>query len=164
MDGRKKILIISVTACIFVILLAVALANFGFFNMVQGLFIPRGEVLDGTLPIAGSLGDKDIPVGEIKFRINKEIIFENGYAKGNIMLENPKTCDYSISFSFNLQTDSRQVYYSPKIKPGQCLNGDKLDVKLRKGTYKCVYTAHAYKTDGTLAGTTQGNLTITVKD
>lgn len=165
MDGRKKILLISVAACIVLLFLAAALAKFGVFDRAAGLFIPGGTVVDGTLPIAGGVGETDnIPKGEIKFRINKKITFENGYTKGDIMLENPKACKYSISFTFYLKPDSEIAYTSPIIKPGQYLNGDKLDNKLSKGKYECVYTAFAYDAAGNPAGTTQGNLTITVKD
>lgn len=153
------------TACIFVILLAVALAYLGFFNMVGGLFVPRGEVITGTLPVTGGFNETDIiPEGEIKYRINKEVTFENGYSKGDIMMENPKACEYSISFSFYLKPDGEEVYSSPRIERGQYLYGDKLKKKLHKGEYECVYTAYAYDSAGVLAGTYEGGLTINIEN
>jgi len=100
---KKKILIISVTACIALILLAVMLVHFGFFNMLSGMFVPRGEVKVGTIPISDGLNDvKHIPKGEVKYRLNKTVTFENGYVQGDIMLEDPKTCEFDLHFSFYL--------------------------------------------------------------
>lgn len=162
--SQNKIIIISVTACIAVILLAVLLAKVGFFDMVSGLFVPRGEVNVGTIPISDGLADvENIPAGEIRFRINKTVTFSDGYAQGDIMLENPKACEFDMDFTFYTM-DSTLIYASPTLKPGEYIFKDKLKKKLKKGEYECVYKVVAYNADGVRAGETGGYLTITVEN
>jgi hypothetical protein len=161
---KNRILIISVTACILVILLAVILARAGFFNMVSGLFVPNGEVRVGTIPISDGLDDvKEIPEGEIRFRLNKTVTFTDGYAQGDIMLENPEASSYDMDFTFYTM-DSMLIYASPTIKPGEYIFKDKLKKKLKKGEYECVYKVVAYDSNGIRAGETGGFLTITVEN
>ncbi len=162
--SQNKIIIISVTACIAVILLAVLLVKLGFFNMVGGLFVPRGEVEIGTIPISDGLEDvENIPEGEIRFRINKTVTFTDGYAQGDIMLENPKACEFDMDFTFYTM-DSTLIYVSPTLKPGEYIFKDKLKKKLKKGEYECVYKVVAYDADGVRAGETGGYLTIAVEN
>lgn len=162
--SQNKIIIISVTACIAVILLAVLLAKVGFFNMVGGLFVPRGEVKIGTIPITDGLADvENIPKGEIRFRINKTVTFSDGYSQGDIMLENPKACEFDMDFTFYTM-DSTLIYASPTLKPGEYIFKDKLKKKLKKGEYECVYKVVAYNADGVRAGETGGYLIITVEN
>ena len=161
---KKKILIISVTACIAIILLAVILAQVGFYNMVGGMFVPRGEVLTGTIPISAGLSDvKNIPKGEVRYRLNKTVTFTDGYVQGDIMLENPKACEFDLQFNF-YTTDSKLIYSSPTLKPGHYIFKVKLKKKLKKGDYDCVYKVKAYKADGILAGETGGYLNIKVEN
>jgi len=153
-----------VTACIALILLAVILAQVGFYNMVGGLFVPRGEVKVGTIPITDGLKDvKNIPKGEVRYRLNKTVTFTDGYAQGDIMLEDPKACDFDLQFNF-YTTDSKLIYSSPTLKPGEYIFKDKLKKKLKKGEYQCVYKVEAYKSNGVLAGETGGYLTISVEN
>lgn len=162
--SKNKIMIFSVTACIALILLAVLLAKVGFFNMLGGLFVPRGEVKIGTIPINDGLADvENIPEGEIRFRINKTVTFSDGYAQGDIMLENPKACEFDMDFTFYTM-DSTLIYTSPTLKPGEFIFKDKLKKKLKKGEYECVYKVVAYNAEGVRAGETGGYLTITVEN
>ena len=162
--SQNKITIISVTACIALILLAVLLAKVGFFNMVGGLFVPRGEVKIGTIPISDGLADvENIPAGEIRFRINKTVTFSDGYSQGDIMLENPKASEFDMDFTFYAM-DSTPIYTSPTLKPGEYILKDKLKKKLKKGEYECGYKVVAYNADGVRAGETGGSLSITVEN
>lgn len=152
------------TACIAMILLAVILVQVGVFSMVGGMFVPRGEVKVGSIPITDGLNDvKNIPKGEVKYRLNKTVTFEDGYKQGDIMLEDPKACEFDMQFSFYTM-DSKLIYTSPTLKPGEYIFKDKLKTKLKKGKYDCVYKVQAYNSNGVLAGETGGYLTITVNN
>lgn len=160
---KQKILMISVTACAALILLAVIAGYTGLFDMVGGLFVPSGSVQTGTLPLEDGLDElEDIPEGEIRFRINKTVTFRTGRGLGDIMLENPKACEYDLEFSFSLQ-DGRIIYEAPLLKPGEYLYRDKLKKRLPEGVYDCTYKVRAYEPSGVLAGETYGRLTITVE-
>ncbi len=161
---KNKIILISVTACILVILLAVILARAGLFDMIGGMFVPAGEVQVGTIPISDGLDDvQDVPKGEVRYRINKTVTFSDRFAQGDIMLENPKTCEFDLEFTFYTM-DSVLIYNSPILKPGEYIFKDKLKKKLKKGAYECVYKVVAYDANGIRAGETGGYLTLTVEN
>ena len=161
---KNKILLISVTACIMLILLAVILARAGFFNMVGGLFVPAGEVQVGMIPINDGLEDvQNIPKGEVRYRINKTVTFSDRFAQGDIMLENPKACEFDLEFTFYTM-DSVLIYNSPVLKPGEYIFKDKLKKKLKKGEYECVYKVVAYDANGIRTGETGGYLTVAVEN
>lgn len=146
------------------ILLAVILVKTGVFDIVGGMFVPGGKAQTGTIPISDGLNDvKNVPKGEVRYRINKTVTFQNGYEQGDIMLENPASCEFSMVFSFYTE-DSTLIYESPILKPGEYLFKDKLKKKLKKGVYKCAYKVTAYNSDDVIAGETGGYLTITVKN
>lgn len=132
---------------------------------LRGAFTSGGEVVDGTLDIEGLSNLKDIPKGEIRYFLNKQATFSDGYAKGSILLLNPEQCDYALQFYFYLADGSgaAPIYKSDLIKPGQYLNGDKLACYLRAGTYDCTYTVRAFdmKTNEEV-GTLNGLLTINI--
>lgn len=137
----------------------------GFFRVMDGMFQSGGQVQQGTLPVTDNKID-DVPEGEVRFRVNDNVTFAHSYARGDVMLENPKASTYTLSFEFYcLDNDNYDlVYTSPKLKPGEYLQGDKLDVHMKKGTYRCSYFAKAYDSNGTLVGKTQGAfMTITVE-
>ncbi len=86
----------------------------------------------GTLPLEDGLDElEDIPEGEIRFRINKTVTFRTGRGLGDIMLENPKACEYDLEFSFSLQ-DGKIIYEAPLLKPGEYLYRDKLKKRLSR--------------------------------
>ncbi len=121
-----------------------------------------GQVCDGILSgVDESLHITKVPEGEIRYLINKKIVFENPYSLGDVMLENPESCEYDLQFViYNAQGE--MLYTSPMIKPGQCLEKDKLSTVVKKGEYKCSYSAQAYK-DDVLQGEVNGVVTISVK-
>ncbi len=121
-----------------------------------------GEVIDGVLPdVDESLHIKEVPEGEIRYLINKKMLFESPYSLGDVMLENPESCAYDLQFViYNAQGE--MLYTSPMIKPGQCLEKDKLSSVVKKGEYKCSYSAQAYR-GGELQGEVNGVVTVTVK-
>lgn len=121
-----------------------------------------GTVCDGVLPdVDNSLHITDVPEGEIRYLINKKIVFDDPYSMGDVMLENPESCDYDLQFVI-YNVHGEMLYTSPMIKPGQYLEKDKLSTVVSAGEYKCSYSAQAYK-NGELQGEVNGVVTISVK-
>lgn len=121
-----------------------------------------GTVCDGVLDsVDEELHITDVPEGEIRYLINKEIVFDGPYSLGNVMLENPESCGYDLQFVI-YNTQGEMIYTSPVIKPGQCLEKDKLSTVLGSGVYNCSYSALAYK-NGELMGDVNGTVNVTVK-
>lgn len=182
MSGRKKkleektgftphkVALLSVAVLLFSAIVSILLtANVSDNRAVQfirGAFEGRGVVENGTLDIEGVEPIGDIPDGEVRYYINKEIVFPNGYAQGDVVLQNPAACDYVLQFRFYLAdgSSSDPVYISPKIRPGQYLNGDKLTRYTAGGRYDCTYTVTAYDPSDTKVecGTISGFLKIEV--
>ncbi len=161
---KYKPLALALLACLALILLGIGLAKVGFFSAVQGAFVPRGKVSTGSLPISEGYDDvKNVPKGEVRYRINKSIVFEDRYGQGDIMLENPETCEFNLVFSFYTKNDSKLVYTSPMLKPGEYLFKDKLQKRLKQGEYECAYKVIAYTADKVRVGETGGFLNISVE-
>ena len=133
---------------------------------IRSRFEHKGEVQDGTLEIEGVEAIGDVPEGEIRYYINKEPLFPNGYESGEILLQNPRTCGYILQFRVYLAdgSSSMPVYTSPLLRPGQYIDGDKLDRYLPPGKYACTYTATAYDLadESVDCGSVSGLLTLTV--
>ncbi|MBQ5591618.1 MAG: hypothetical protein IIU80_01580 [Clostridia bacterium] len=125
-------------------------------------FADSGTVCDGVLPSVGDeLHITDVPEGEIRYLINKQIVFENPYALGDVMLENPESCGYDLQFVI-YNTQGEMIYTSPLIKAGQYLEKDKLTAVVKSGVYNCSYSALAYQ-NGELMGEVNGIVNVTVK-
>ena len=126
-------------------------------HLVQG-----GVVCDGVLPsVDESLHITDVPEGEIRYLINKQMIFESPYSLGEVMLENPASCGYDLRFVI-YNTNGEMIYTSPLIKAGQYLEKDKLTSVVKSGVYNCSYSALAYR-NGELMGEVNGIVNVTVK-
>lgn len=133
-------------------------------HLIRGVFTPRGEVVDGVLDL-GSAESLSIPEGEIGYFLNRSVVFQDGYAKGDILLQNPKECAYVLQLRIYLADGSsnRPIYTSPKLQPGQYISGDKLGKYLAAGTYDCTFTVTAYdQADGSQQGLRSGFLTVAV--
>ena len=121
-----------------------------------------GTVCDGVLPdVEESLHITEVPEGEIRYLINKQMVFDGPYSLGDVMLENPEACGYDLQFVI-YNTQGEMIYTSPLIKAGQYLQKDKLSAVLRSGVYNCSYSALAYK-NGELMGEVNGIVNVTVK-
>lgn len=135
-------------------------------QMVRGLFEGRGRVEDGLLEIEGVEPIDEVPEGEVRYYINKKVLFPNGYEQGDIVLQNPSACGYVLQFRFYLADGSSAdpIYTSPRLRPGQYLNGDKLGRRIPAGGYDCTYTVTAYDLRDTSVecGTVSGFLRLEV--
>lgn len=154
----KSKLIWIVTAVVAVVLIVAAL--FGGAR-IRLTLASGGKVNDGLLPgVESDAHISDVPEGEIRYLINKRIMFENSYSQGSVMLENPESCRYDIKFII-YKDDGEMIYTSPMIKPGQYLEKDKLSAVVKAGEYNCSYSAQAFL-DGELKGEVTGVVTVII--
>ena len=155
-----KIWIIVAVCAVAIVLSAVALSQ-----ALPGIRLAlagNGQVTDGVLSgVDESLHVTDVPEGEIRYLINKKIVFDSPYSLGDVMLENPASCEYDLQFVI-YNSQGEMLYTSPMIKPGQCLEKDKLSTIVREGEYRCSYSAQAYKND-VMQGEVTGVVTVSVK-
>lgn len=152
-----RIVLIVIMALIAIVLSLIAITGSApaiRLNLAKG-----GEVCDGVLPNVEE-HISSVPEGEIRYLINKRMAFENSYAQGNVMLENPESCGYDLKFSI-YNPEGEMIYSSPMLKPGQYLETDKLSAVVKAGEYTCSYSAQAYKSDK-LQGQVTGIVTVVV--
>lgn len=152
-------------SCVFLVVAIFAISSLGFFHMVGGWFIPRGEVKIGVISQENQIESLDGK--EIVYRINSDVVFEHTYAQGTIMLENPKVSKYDLQFSFYLPNNRVDpIYESPMISPGECILSDKLTdtMRVKKGDYTCVCIVRAYDAQGKYCGQNTCTVIITILD
>lgn len=158
-NKSKKSILMAVFAVIAFVLCVVALT--GSAPRIRLSLAGGGKVSNGILTgVEADAHITSVPEGEIRYLINKRIMFENSYSLGNVMLENPESCQYDIKFVI-YKDDGKMIYTSPMIKPGQCLEKDKLSSVVKAGEYNCSYSAQAYQ-NGDLKGEVTGVVTVTV--
>lgn len=159
-DKKRNIrkVLIAVFALITVLTAAVAIT--GQAPRIRLALAKSGQVCDGVLPNVRE-HISEVPEGEIRYLINKNMVFEKAYSQGNVMLENPDSCDYDLKFTV-YDSEGKAIYVSPLLKPGQYLETDKLTAVVKSGSYECSYSAEAFK-EGKNAGQVTGLVTVTVK-
>lgn len=152
-------------SCVLLVIATVALSSLGFFHMIGGWFVPRGEVRVGVITEENqiaSLGNKDIV-----YRVNNNVVFDHPFTQGTIMLENPAVSKHSLQFSIYLpQNIYDPIYESPTLKPGECLLSDKLTnvLPVKKGNYTCLCIVNAYDAQGNYCGKDTCTIKITILD
>lgn len=158
-NKSKKSILMAVFAVIAFVLCVVALT--GSAPRIRLSLAGGGKVSNGILTgVEADAHITSVPEGEIRYLINKRIMFENSYSLGNVMMENPESCQYDIKFVI-YKDDGEMIYTSSMIKPGQCLEKDKLSTVVKAGEYNCSYSAQAYQ-NGDLKGEVTGVVTVTV--
>ena len=155
--SKKRTIFILVLALLTLAMSAVAIT--GKAPLIRLYWTKSGEVQDGLLPRVSGHVDY-VPKGEIRYLINKNMFFESPYSQGTVMLENPESCEYDLIFTV-YNSEGGMIYTSPVLKPGQCIEKDKLSAVVKRGEYECTYSAQAYK-DGKLMGHVTGILKVTV--
>lgn len=154
------LLTVSASMLIFTV---IVLRGMGFHHMIAGMFIGDGVVRHGVIREDGQI--TKIPEGEVKYRMNRNIVFDNAWVRGSIMLENPEVSENELEFSFYLPSNrSKAIYTSPRLKPGECLLNDKLDEHPRKGSYACVCIVKAYDSEGNYTGQYTDSVRLTIVD
>lgn len=166
----KKILLLAASVVLLsAVVSTVVTASYG--NNRAAYFLrdawtARGTVENGVPPIEGIDPLDDVPSGEIRYNINKNVYFPNGYALGDVLLHNPVGCAYALQFKFYLADGSSSIpiYSSPVLQPGQYISGDKLCRYLQAGTYECTYSVAAFDPadTGVQTGSASGFLSLTV--
>lgn len=165
---EPKVMQAAIMLAVSSLVLAIAvfsLNSLGFFHMLAGFTIPRGAVKQGVIYEKDQI--TEIPEGEIRYRLNTDIVFDNLYCRGSIMLENPEVSEYDLEFKFYLPKDqSNPIYESPRLSPGECLLNDKLTDKLslKKGNYTCICVVSAYDKNGEYCGKNTCTVRIEILD
>ena len=159
----KKFLIAASAAVVIIVIVLIETLTPGF----VWLFTPSGKAQSGVLDdVGGTEHISRVPEGEIRYLINNNVLVEASGRKGNFMFENPEACKYDIQFIiYEIVGDGEKenvLYTSPVIKPGEYLFGDKLDKRVKKGKYNCIYIVRAFD-DGEYVGERTGDLTLTVQ-
>lgn len=158
-NKNQKLIFVVILAVIAVVLCGIALTRSA--PRIRLSLASGGKVTDGVLEeIAPDAHITSVPEGEIRYLINKRIMFEDSYSLGSVMLENPESCQYDLKFII-YKDNGEMIYTSPLIKPGQCLEKDKLSAVVKSGEYNCSYSAQAYQ-NGELKGEVTGVVTVTV--
>lgn len=134
----------------------------------KAAFVTDDKAADGSAlaqgeDIAGSL-QKAADESMFSFRINSNMVFENGGAEGSMIIESPAHNTYNMQVRIYLDDSGETVYETGVIEPGQGIVRDKLDVILSKGEYAAtaIITAIDPETGGE-AGKNAAALTITVE-
>lgn len=119
------------------------------------------EVSDSKLESTKSDLNKQVEDGMITISMNSSPVFEDGSAKGNLLIENDKGNKHPQVVQIYRDDTKELIYTSGMIPVGQFLNEDTLDVKLSKGEYKCTayFNAVDEKT-GEKLGTSGANIII----
>ncbi|MBQ9551605.1 MAG: hypothetical protein IJU96_02470 [Clostridia bacterium] len=155
----------AVLAAFSVLLLSLTvwmLAQLGFFHMLWGLAIPRATPYQGVISQENQI--TEVPKGELRFRLNDEVVFKNAYGKGTLMFENPASSAYVLEFSlYRVNDRSNAIYVSPKLQPGECLINDKLDKPQKKGNYACICIVRAYDSAGNYVGKNIVDISMTIE-
>ena len=158
-NKSKKSIVFVAVAVVAVVLCVIALT--GSAPRIRLSLAGGGKVSNGILTgVDADAHITSVPEGEIRYLINKRIVFEKSYSLGSVMLENPESCQYDIKFII-YKDDGEMIHTSPMIKPGQCLEKDKLSTVVKAGEYNCSYSAQAYQ-DGELKGEVTGVVTVIV--
>lgn len=159
--NNHKTLTVLLVIAIAVAVTLTALALTGEMNDIRLAVVRHGDVINSTLPsVSESERITDIPHGEIRFLINKNITFNNPFSLGNVMIENPEISKYDLEIII-YSSDAEELYRSPVLKPGQSIVSDKLSTYVKSGNYNCNYAAKAYS-DGSYIGETSGSVRLSI--
>lgn len=120
-----------------------------------------GEVSDAETESKVNDLNKQVEDGMITMSMNANPAFEDGSAKGNLLIENDKSNKHPQVVQIYRDDTKELIYTSSMIPVGKYINEDTLDVKLPKGEYKCTayFNAVDEKT-GEKLGTSGANITI----
>lgn len=123
------------------------------------------NISDGSVTNKTSVEDlnKKVEEGMITMSMNTDPVFENGKAKGNLLIENDTSNNYPITVQIFTKKDNQLIYKSGKIPIGKFVNYAPLEVNLPKGTYECVaYFNNVDDNTGEVLGTGGSEITVHV--
>lgn len=101
----------------------------------------RTEILDQMQKVADA--------AYFSFKINTEIVFEDGTGMGNVGIENPNYNIYPMVVHIYLGKNGEGglIYDSGGILPGQHIDAAKLITPMERGTYEALAFLYAYAPD-----------------
>ena len=102
--------------------------------------------------------------GLINISMNTSPIFEDGTAKGNLMIVNEAVNRHPQKVEI-LRNDTQDlIYTSGAIPVGSKIEAAALDVELEAGTYECTALFHSLDDAGNIIGSAGAVITITIKN
>ena len=102
--------------------------------------------------------------GLINISMNTSPIFEDGAAKGNLMIVNEAVNRHPQKVEI-LRNDTQDlIYTSGAIPVGSKIEAAALDVALDAGTYECTALFHSLDDAGNIIGSAGAVITITIKN
>ena len=112
--------------------------------------------------IAEKLNEK-VAEGMINISMNTSPVFEDGKAKGNLLIVNSEVNNYPQIVYIVRNDNNQEIYRSGGIPVGSKIEYAALDVDLPAGTYECTaYFNNADPETGAILGTAGAEITITV--
>lgn len=106
--------------------------------------------------------NKKIQEGMINISMNTNPIFENGKAKGTLMITNSPSNHYPQMIEIYTKDDHKLIY-SGGVEVGHKIETSTLSVDLPKGTYDCIAYFNAVNPEtSTRVGTAAANIKITI--
>ena len=168
----QKNRIIAIIVAILVVLLAVLLITKPWSN---GNNSQQGMVWDTNAEVGGLEHKSDeeiqeelnkkVEEGMINISMNTSPVFENGKAKGDLLIVNSEVNNYPQIVYIVRKDNNQEIYRSGGIPVGSKIEYAALDVDLPAGTYDCVaYFNNADPDTGAILGTAGAEITITVKN
>ncbi|WP_302759922.1 hypothetical protein [Christensenella hongkongensis] len=109
--------------------------------------------------------NEQIDKSMLNISINKNPVFENGEAEGNLRIENIPANHYAMTVELVREDNGETVYKSGLISPGYFVENAKLDTPLAKGIYPAVAVFTAYDTETKQEmGTAGANVNLMIKN
>ena len=108
--------------------------------------------------------NKKVAQGMINISMNTSPVFENGTAKGNLLIVNSERNNYPQIVYIVRKDTGEEIYRSGGIPVGSKIERAALAVDLPAGTYECVAYFNSITPDtGAILGTAGAEITITVQ-
>lgn len=121
-----------------------------------------GLVQKSDEEIQKELNEK-VAQGMINISMNTSPVFEDGKAKGNLLIVNSEVNNYPQIVYIVRNDNNQEIYRSGGIPVGSKIEYAALDVDLPAGTYECTaYFNNADPDTGAIFGTAGAEITITV--
>lgn len=170
---KRKMLILLILLLLLLVLTASAAAYFYLFSKNAEPVSNDGPQFAANASVGALPGktreeieamlNQQIDDKMVAFTVNAEPYFDNGTAKGNLMLESPANNINYIEFVIRRDDTGETIYRSGLLMPNQYIEEDVLSVDLDKGEYPCTVDVTIYDTETMEAkGMSQAAIVITV--
>lgn len=106
--------------------------------------------------------NQKVEEGLINISMNSNPVFEDGSAKGNLMITNNKINKYYQIVEIYLDDTGERIYQSGTIPVGKQIANDHLDINLNSGVYNCTAYFNAVRKNGEYVGKAGAKIKITI--